>query len=97
MYSGNVDSSMLRWSMRRRVRLFHKEGIQSRVSYIDGDAAIPTLHASGCDILCETARCSSCTKYRDMLCTMYHRWSSKATEYTAVEEEDGKSEFVFLN
>ena len=50
-----------------------------------------TVRTSECEIVCSSAKCSSCCKYRSNLRAMYHRWSKHWSCFTYSRESSVES------
>ena len=68
------------------------------VAYVDnahvelnGDVNTQTIRTSNCELISHSVKCSSCTKYRPTLRSMYHRWNKCQTQNVGAAASSGKT------
>lgn len=80
---GNPDKHFLAMCDERKGKFF---SVRNEVTayedsctvYLDGERYNRTIRTSDCSIMVSSGRCSSCTKFRPSLRSMYSRWKKKS-------------------
>ena len=83
--AGQPDDHFMRMILTKKGKITSSNG--EVVAYVDdahvelnGETYTQTIRTFNCEILSHSVKCSSCTKYRTTLRSMYHRWSKRQTQ-----------------
>ena len=83
--AGQPDDHFMHMILTKKGKITSSKG--EVVAYVDnahvelnGETYTQTIRTFNCEILSHSVKCSSCTKYRPTLRSMYHRWSKHQTQ-----------------
>ena len=83
--AGQPDDHFMRMILSKKGKITSSVG--EVAAYVDnahielnGDVYTQTIRTSNCELISHSVKCSSCTKYRPMLRSMYHSWNKRQTQ-----------------
>ena len=94
--AGQPDDHFMHMILAKKGRITSNNG--KVVAYVDnahvelnGDVYTQTIRTSNCELISHSVKCSSCTKYRPTLRSMYHRWNKRQTQNVGAAASSGET------